>query len=99
MSPERYREWSKLKEDLNALSDFKFPRKTTNTEDNRATELHLFCYESKTCYGFACYMQQEGSEPQLVFAKGKLAPDNKSIPQLELLAVFLALKCAPIILD
>ena len=98
VSLEAYREWIKLKDDLNALRDLKFPRKTISTENNQPTELHLFCDGSKACYRFACYMKQENSEPQQIFAKSKLAPDNKSIPQLELLAVFLALKCVPVIL-
>ena len=88
-----------LRNDLTSLCELKFPRKTGDTELRQPTELHLFCDGSKTCYGFACYLKQEGSVPQLVFAKGKLAPDNKSIPQLELLSVFLALKCIPLILD
>ena len=97
--PTYYREWGLLRNDLTSLCELKFPRKTGDTELRQPTELHLFCDGSKTCYGFACYLKQEGSVPQLVFAKGKLAPDNKSIPQLELLSVFLALKCIPLILD
>ncbi|XP_043212925.1 uncharacterized protein LOC122377020 [Amphibalanus amphitrite] len=99
VTPEVYRDWKLLKNDLNYLREIKFPRKTGDTEIGQPTELHLFCDGSKTCYGFACYVKQENSEPQLVFAKSKLAPDDKSIPQLELLAVFLALKCLPLILD
>ena len=99
VSAEVYSDWDRLKNDLTSLCQLEFPRKTGDTELTKPTELHLFCDGSKTCYGFACYLKQEGSEPQLVFAKSKLAPDNKSIPQLELLAVFLALKCVPLILD
>ncbi|KAF0309055.1 putative methylmalonate-semialdehyde dehydrogenase [acylating], mitochondrial [Amphibalanus amphitrite] len=99
VTPEVYRDWKLLKNDLNSLREKKFPRKTGDTEIGQPTELHLFCDGSKACYGFACYVKQENSEPQLVFAKSKLAPDDKSIPQLELLAVFLALKCLPLILD
>ena len=99
VSPEVYRDWKALKADLASLCDFKFPRKTGDTEQRQPTELHLFCDGSKACYGFACYVKQRNSEPQLAFSKSKLAPDNKSIPQLELLAVFLALKCLPLILD
>lgn len=99
VSPDVYKEWERLRGDLTSLCELQFPRKTGDTELNQPTELHLFCDGSKSCYGFACYVKQEDSVPQLVFAKSKLAPDNKSIPQLELLAVFLALKCFPLILD
>ena len=99
VTPEVYRDWKLLKNDLASLREVKFPRKTGDTEIGQPTELHLFCDGSKACYGFACYVKQENSDPQLVFTKSKLAPDDKSIPQLELLAVFLALKCLPLILD
>ncbi|KAF0288908.1 hypothetical protein FJT64_012796 [Amphibalanus amphitrite] len=99
VSPAVLAEWQRLKKDLLSLREFQFSRETGDTESGQPTDLHLFCDGSKTSYGFACYLKQEGSDPQLVFAKSKLAPDNRSIPQMELLAVFLALKCLPLIID
>ena len=99
VSPAVLAEWQRLKKDLLSLREFQFSRETGDTESSQPTDLHLFCDGSKTSYGFACYLKQEGSDPQLVFAKSKLAPDNRSIPQMELLAVFLALKCLPLIID
>ena len=44
-------------------------------------------------YGFASYSLQDGKS-RLAFAKAKVAPmEPKSLPTLELLAVFLAIKC------
>ena len=99
VSPEVYSEWERLRHDLITLRELQFQRTTGDSERSQPTDLHIFCDGSKACYGFACYSKQEGSAPQLVFAKSKLAPDGKSIPQLELLAVFLALKCLPLMLD
>ncbi|KAF0287945.1 hypothetical protein FJT64_013671 [Amphibalanus amphitrite] len=65
VTPEVYRDWKLLKNDLNSLREIKFPRKTGDTEIGQPTELHLFCDGSKACYGFACYVKQENSEPQL----------------------------------
>ena len=50
-------------------------------------------------YGFSCYAKSDIGV-NLLFAKAKTAPaKSKSLPTLELLAVFLALKCLPTILN
>ena len=61
--------------------------------------LCIFCDASKSCYGFTVYSVCDG-RAQLLFAKSKVAPTKaKTLPTLELLAVYLALKCLPFILD
>ena len=53
----------------------------------------VFFYASKAAYSFAVYVIQ-GSRSALLFSKAKVAPTvAKSLPMLELLSVYLALKC------
>jgi hypothetical protein len=87
--------WVKLQEDLSSLSTISFPRMTTET--NKPKIVHVFCDGSKSCYGFNCYATNNDSS-QLIFAKGKVTPKAKSIPQIELLSVYLSFKCMPLIL-
>ena len=92
-------EFKSLQDDIKLLHNIKFPRKAYG--DN--ISLIIFTDASKTTYGFACYARSvEGDqiETRLLFSKCKNAPSkSKSIPTLELLAVFMALKCLPSILD
>ena len=63
------------------------------TSKNSPADFYIFCDTSKGAYGFAAYSAQDG-ESHLAFAKAKAAPKKpKSLPTLELLAVFLAIKC------
>ena len=63
----------------------------------------MFTDASVSIYGFSCYCRYaEGGEvfTQLLFSKVKNAPKpEKTMPTLELLAVVLALKCLPSILE
>ena len=53
----------------------------------------FFCDASKTIYGFCAYIKQSGKS-NLLFAKSKLAPEpSKKLPSLDLLSVYMALKC------
>lgn len=89
--------WSKLSSDLKGANDISFPRKTLNTDEK--SSLCIFTDASKSSYGFAAYaVGKENSE--LIFAKCKVAPNKpRSVPTLELLGVFLALKCLEFILS
>ena len=80
-----------------AVMNVSFPRMTIDNESD-TNKLHVFCDGSKGCYGFSCYIS-DGNLSQLVFAKGKVTPKGKSVPQIELLSVFLAFKCLSLILD
>ena len=84
--------WPKLYNDLLGLSSFEFPRFSLTEEE--PLELFLFCDASKRAYGFVAYGVQAGRSC-ILFAKPKVAPlrDEKSLPTLELLGVFLAYKC------
>jgi len=92
------KEWLKIKEDLKRLSTITFNRKAYQ----RDVELFVFCDSSKILYGFTCYARYKSGEDidtGMIFAKAKIAPiKEKSLPTLELLAVFLAMKCLPTIL-
>ena len=88
-------EWSKIYLDLQKLPNIEFPRQAADTE----ISLIICCDSSKLIYGFSCYAKS-GSSVNLIFAKAKTAPiKSKSLPTLELLSVFLAIKCIPTILD
>ena len=91
------KEWNKHCLDLTQLFTLKFPRSCVNQD--LVNSLCIFCDASKSCYGFAVYSLCDGKS-QLLFAKSKVAPlKAKTLPTLELMAVYLALKCLPFILD
>ena len=88
-------EWLKIQNDLLELSKLTFPRKAYDKD----VSLYIFCDSSKSLYGFSCYAKCEDST-DLLFAKAKVAPTkSKSLPTLELLSVFLAMKCLPTIIN
>ena len=80
-----------LSKDLSQLTSVEFPRFCIDKD--KPSELYIVCDSSKQAYGFAAYNAQDGKS-SLVFAKAKVAPmKSKSLPTLELLSVFLAIKC------
>jgi hypothetical protein len=87
-------QWHSLTADLQQLN-FRFNRKVV--ESGRNVSLVLFCDASKAFYGFtayAVYQDESGFHSNIIFSKSKIAPlKSKSLPTLELLAVFLAFKC------
>ena len=96
LSSEIQKEWSELAHDLALLNTVEFPRSVIN--EDKPSELNVFCDASKQNYGFAVYNVQNGKSC-LAFAKAKVAPKKtKTLPTLELLSVFLALKCLPTVL-
>ena len=96
---ETMNEWNKIKNDLSHLPSLEFDRRAYDDE----VSLILFCDSSKQIYGFNCYSESntpKGLDCNLLFAKCKVAPDkNKSLPTLELLSVFLAMKCLPTLIS
>ena len=79
-----------MSHDLAKLDSLKLPRLVTS--ENSPADFYIFCDASKGAYSFAAYSVQDG-ESHLVFAKFKVAPMKpKSLPTLELLIVFLAIK-------
>lgn len=90
-------QWNSLKEDLEQLSVFKFPRFCLDTSLSNAS-LIIFCDASQVAYGFTAYIVSN-NHSQLVFSKYKVAPRPKrSLPTLELLSVFLAMKSLSLLL-
>ena len=85
--------WRMLAKDLSALDSVSFPRRVL--DEGKDTRLFFFCNASKATYGFSIYTVQDGTS-SLVFAKANMAPlPGKSLPTLELLSLFLAMKCFP----
>ena len=92
------KEWNALNRDLLSISDVKFNRMCFSQK----TELIVCTDASKYAYGFAAYLRSSEAEngSNLVFSKCKSAPlKNKSLPTLELLAIFLAIKCLTSLLN
>ena len=91
------KDWSKHCSDLLQLSSINLSRSCINFDSQNS--LCIFCDASKSCYGFAVYNVCDGTS-RLMFAKSRVAPvKTKTLPMLELLGVFLALKCLPLILE
>ena len=89
--------WKVLHSELNELNQISVARKAFKPGD--ANSLHIFCDSSKSCYGFAAYAFN-GTESNLIFAKAKMAPiKSRTLPTLELLSSYLAMKCLPVILS
>ena len=91
--------WKSLAHDLTGLHELQFPRQAI--DDDITADLVLFCDASKRAYSFAAYsIQSNRPSANLLFSKSKVAPiKEKSLPTLELLSVYLAIKCLPFILD
>ena len=94
-------EMKKLSRDLEMLSEVTFPRQALNEQNSYG--LHIFCDSSAEAYGFVAYALDGEGKSTYLHSKSKVAPLNKgkehSIPTLELMAVILALKCLPTILE
>ena len=75
------------------LNQLRFPRRAYDV--NSDLSLIIFCDASKMAYGFCCYVfDHHLGTSSLLFSKCKSSPlKSKTIPTLELLSVFLALKC------
>ena len=83
--------WNSLCKDLIKLDSLEFGRFSLSETKN--TNLYLFCDASKLgAYGYVAYGVQE-AQSNFLFAKCKGIPHKKkSLPTLELLSVYLAIK-------
>ena len=91
ISNEQVSLWLSLFGDLEKLKDISIPRcgYVSSTAENN---LVVFCDAAKSSYGFLVYLLNHQSN--FIFSKAKVAPlKQRSIPSLELLAVYLAFKC------
>ena len=97
VSDQIQKEWRKHCADLSLLSNVSLPRSCVN--EDTTNSLCIFCDASKSCYGFAVYNVCNGKS-QLLFAKSRVAPVKpKTLPMLEFLGVYLAMKCLPLVLE
>jgi hypothetical protein len=93
--------WRTLCADYELLKEIRFPRKAVTKDMGAEVKyvLNTFADASKKSYGFSMYATSS-EESNLVFSKTKVAPmTHKSIPSLELLAIYLAFKCVTGILN
>ena len=91
VSKEAREAWPKLYNDLVGLSSMEFPR--FSLSEDEPLDLFIFCDASKRAYGFVAYGVQAGHSC-ILWAKPKVAPlrNEKSLPTLELLGVYLGFK-------
>ena len=91
--------WDKIFKDLCSICEIEFPRKSYKDK----VSLYIFTDASQSVYGFCCYARYVDNNVikcNQIFAKCKNAPvKKKTLPTLELLAVYLAFKCLPIIIQ
>ena len=91
ISEDLYTRWKLLYQELVLLNSLEFPRHVFS--DCGPADRYVFCDASKAVYGFAFYVVQ-GRRFALLYTKAKVAPTvAKSQPTLELLSIYLALKC------
>ena len=92
------REWKSIEHSLGLLPSLGFPRKAVSSSND--STLLLFCDASKEAYGFAAYGTDYETCTKLVFSKVKVVPlKTKTVPTLELLAMYLAIKCIDALLS
>lgn len=98
VNPDIKASWEKLRKDLSGLSEITFLRSCFETSD-KDLSINIFCDASTHCFGFVVYISSNLKGPQILWAKGKVAPlKGRTLPCLELMSIFLALKCLPSIL-
>ncbi|KAG1713941.1 hypothetical protein GQR58_002015 [Nymphon striatum] len=84
-------EWLSFCSDFDKIKNFIIPRKTINQD--KPAKLMIFCDASKEAFGFVMYAVQNNNS-NFLFSKIKISPlKTKTLPTLELLSVYLALKC------
>ena len=93
LSPSLLSEWAKVCADFNGNDtplNYSFPRQAFKSG---ALDLVVFTDASTTAFGVVIYAVQNGKS-FLLFSKSKLAPiPAKTLPTLELLAIFLGFNC------
>lgn len=99
MLPETIQEqWNAITLKLKGLSQISFPRETCR--EGTAYDLHVFCDASQKAYGAVAYVTDGVQKPHLVMSKVKVAPvKTKTLPQLELTALYVGVKLQQYIRD
>ena len=88
-------EYKSLGKQVNSCRSLCFPRMAFSSQK---IKLSVFCDASKEAYSCAVFAVEKGKS-SLVFSKVKLAPfPSKTLPSLELLAVYLGFQCVKTII-
>lgn len=92
---DRHNIWSKFRDDLDSLNNFKVPRHIFKGELPAKTELHIFSDASEKAFGAVAYIRATLKDRriivQLLCAKTRVAPlKQQTLPRLELCAAVMA---------
>jgi len=94
-------DWNKISTNLMLTSTLEIERFAYDGKFS----LVIFCDSSKLLYGFSCYfvshdLSTDTVSSNLIFSKLKNAPNKeKTLPTLELMSAYLALRCINMIID
>ena len=91
-------QWETIAKGLKGLSQISFPRETCH--EGKIYDLHVFCDASPKAYGAVAYVTDGVQVPQIIMAKAKVAPvKTKTLPQLELTALYVGVKLQQYVRD
>lgn len=90
LPPNYIEQWHSLENELQQLENYDFPRAVVNENEN--CSLHVFCDASSKAYGAVAYIVTR-SKSEILTSKARVAPlKNRTIPQMELTALYIGTK-------
>ena len=90
--------WENLSKECNNLANIKIPRMVV--KEGSSYDLHLCCDASPKAYGVVAYISNYEDTPIILSSKARVAPlKGKTLPQLELTAMYVAVHYGKYIRD
>ena len=105
LGDKQLKEWLRISGNLEAIPQYQITRCISifNETDDKLIEYSLMCFcdASAKAYATAIYLlQSSGShKSDLIFSKTRLAPQNITIPRLELLGVLIGIRALKFVLN
>ena len=97
VNDEFMKEWELISQQLEAISSYQLPRYVGIREEPGFIKYHLVCFCDATglAYATTIYLHQsvgDTCKADLIFSKTRLAPQETTIPRLELLGVLIGVR-------